>query len=100
MRETGLDYLGAEQSAGDKTIDVIKKVGPGLVSAITDAFDSKKAPSVSTEVLKQQLAAASKQEKSWFTKPALGPIPGWGVAVGGVGLLAGLGFAIRAIAKR
>lgn len=37
--------------------------------------------------------------ENWFVKPVLGPVPGWGVTVGGVGLATALGFAIKALVK-
>ena len=36
-------------------------------------------------------AATNGKKQSWFTRPVLGPIPGWGVVAGGVGGVALLG---------
>lgn len=40
------------------------------------------------------------EEKSWFMRPVVGPVPGWGVAAGGVGLLAVLGIVVKRFMAR
>ncbi len=35
--------------------------------------------------------------ESWLTRPVVGPVPGWGVAAGGVGLAAVLGLVLRRV---
>jgi hypothetical protein len=42
----------------------------------------------------------SQQEDSWLMRPVLGPVPGWGVAAGGVGLLALLGVVAKKFMAR
>ena len=89
---SGLDCLGAEETTTDKTLNVIKKVGPGLVSAVSEAFD-KKAPA--PEAPKYQA-----ETKSWFTTPSVLGLPGYAVVLLGGGLVTGLGFAVKAMLKR
>ncbi len=40
---------------------------------------------------------ASEAGESWLTKPAIGPVPGWGVAAGGVGLMGILGLVLKRV---
>lgn len=43
-------------------------------------------------------AAAAKDDKPGFlSRKVIGPVPGWGVALGGGGLLVGLGFLVRKV---
>ena len=38
---------------------------------------------------------ATVRHEPWLTRKVIGPVPGWGVAAGGVGLLTLLGLALR-----
>jgi hypothetical protein len=37
---------------------------------------------------------------SWWTRPVVGPVPGYGVAAGGAGAAVGLGFLVRSLLRR
>ena len=84
MIADGLEMLGAEEkTAGDKTLEVIKKVGPGLVSAITEAVEGKPATPTPTP-----------------TPQAGMMMPTWGWALVGVAGLALVGGLIYAGVKK
>lgn len=46
------------------------------------------------EIVKRADAPITLYE-SWWTRPAVGPVPGWGVAVGGVGMLGVIGLIVK-----
>jgi len=92
----GLEGLGADEvvqkTSGEKTLDFLKTAAPGIIEAATQAAQKDK-PKTPTQM------PYKSDKPSWFTSPQLGGIPGWGVLVGGAGLLTGLGFLIKRLAK-
>jgi hypothetical protein len=80
----GFDVLGCDAEIGFDVTDYLKKAGPELLSTAAEEIKSgDKKPEKKPE------KKAEPSGGSWLTKPALGPLPGWGV-LAGVGVL-GLG---------
>ena len=68
----------------------------GYKKALADAWQKV----VSSDTAFDAKKTGTKSNEPWLTRRVLGPIPGYGVLVGGGGLLAGIGFAISRFLRR
>jgi hypothetical protein len=70
--------------------------GDGYKKALADAWQKV----VSSNTAFDAKTSSTKSSESWLTRRVLGPVPGYGVLVGGGGILAGIGYAITRFMRR
>jgi hypothetical protein len=68
------------------------KAHGGAVASVDDETTDKKG--------KGKKGKGAEVGGSWWTRPVVGPVPGYGVAAGGAGVVVGLGFLVRRIFRR
>lgn len=101
----GLDYFGADDAKSGEGgfVSFLKKEGPSLFANVSEAIKEATAPGTTPTTDKLATPDKGKDKKSkggggsggsWFTEPALGPIPGGGVLALGLALAGLLGFGV------
>lgn len=86
-----------EKAAAASQSDPKSAYKAALVRAWTKTANKANGITLVTSDSGRNISAGTARGGSWFTRPVVGPVPGWGVAVGGVGLLTGLGLFLRRV---
>lgn len=92
----------ADKAADDALAAAQAKPTDGYLAALAKAWAQTANKAHAGSILSADDADGTAKSKgkgekkeSWFTRPVIGPVPGYGVVAGGAGLAVGLGFIVK-----
>jgi hypothetical protein len=95
----GLDYFGTDDSKESGIVSFLKKAGPEILADASEALKGQTTPKLDDKKGgKGGKPSPGGSGDSWFSQPALGPIPGGGVLALGLALAGALGFGVYKLA--
>jgi hypothetical protein len=95
----------ADKALDAATADAQKNPKDGYKAALVETWTAIANKAHNTSIVSADESKGGKGGKSkkstggesWFTRPVLGPVPGYGVLAGGAGVLGALGYAVKRI---